>query len=171
NGREETTTLCLIPLIREAVSIPLIAAGGIASGSAMLAVMALGADAVQVGSRFVATEESSAHLQFKQKVIAAVEGETVLTLKEITPVRLMRNAFYAEIQQAYERCASVEELKNILGRARAKKGMFEGDLQQGELEIGQVSSLIRDIKPAAAVLEQLLREYAAAKKRMLESEP
>ncbi|MBL0049403.1 MAG: nitronate monooxygenase [Bacteroidetes bacterium] len=166
NGREETTTLCLIPLVREAVSIPLIAAGGIASGSAMLAVMALGADAVQVGSRFVACEESSAHPDFKNRVISAVEGDTVLTLKEITPVRLLKNEFYLDIQKAYERCASADELKEILGRARAKKGMFEGDMIQGELEIGQVSSAIKDIQPAAEIMHQMITEFKQAKERL-----
>ena len=167
NGREETTTLCLIPLVRDAVSLPLIAAGGIASGAAMLATMALGADAVQVGSRFVAAEESSAHPAFKQKVVNAIEGETVLTLKEITPVRLMKNEFYSEIQKAYERCANVEELKTILGRARAKKGMFEGDMVEGELEIGQISSLIKDIKPAAEIIKLMLEEYEEAKRNVM----
>lgn len=166
NGREETTTLCLIPLVRDAVSIPLIAAGGIASGSAMLAAMALGADAVQVGSRFVACEESSAHPDFKNKVISAVEGDTILTLKEITPVRLLKNEFYLDIQKAYDRCASADELKEILGRARAKKGMFEGDMIQGELEIGQISSAIRDIKPAAEIIQQMLSEFKQAKERV-----
>jgi enoyl-[acyl-carrier protein] reductase II len=169
NGREETTTLCLLPLLRNAVSIPLIAAGGIASGKAMLAAMALGADGVQVGSRFVATEESSAHLSFKQKVIESNEGDTVLTLKEITPVRLLKNQFYTELQSAYSRCASAEELKNILGRARAKKGMFEGDMEQGELEIGQVSSSISSIIPAAEVIKNMIKEYEEVKKILLES--
>ena len=166
NGREETTTLCLIPLIKEAVSIPIIAAGGIASGSAMLAAMSLGADGVQVGSRFVASEESSAHIHFKQKVVNALEGDTILTLKEITPVRLLKNDFYTELQKAYERCASVEELKTILGRARAKKGMFEGDMNQGELEIGQIASSIKNIEPAARIIEQMISEFRKTKEEI-----
>ncbi|MBK9480282.1 MAG: DUF561 domain-containing protein [Bacteroidetes bacterium] len=168
NGREETTTLCLIPMIRESVKIPVIAAGGIASGNAMLAAMALGADGVQVGSRFVTTEESSAHPNFKQAVIAAKEGSTVLTLKEITPVRLLKNDFYNELAQAYERCATVEELKSILGRARAKKGMFEGDMEAGELEIGQISGSIHTIQPAAAIIEEMIRDFEIGKKRIAE---
>ncbi|HRH62567.1 MAG TPA: DUF561 domain-containing protein [Bacteroidia bacterium] len=166
NGREETTTLCLIPIIREAVKIPVIAAGGIASGSAMLAAMALGADGVQVGSRFVTSEESSAHPNFKQAVIDAKEGSTILTLKEITPVRLLKNDFYNELAQAYDRCASVEELKTILGRARAKKGMFEGDMKEGELEIGQISGNISTIKPAATIIEDMVQEFETGKKRL-----
>lgn len=166
NGREETTTLCLIPIIREAVKIPVIAAGGIASGSAMLAAMALGADGVQIGSRFVTSEESSAHPNFKQAVIDAKEGSTILTLKEITPVRLLKNDFYNEVAQAYERCASVEELKTILGRARAKKGMFEGDMKEGELEIGQISGNISTIKPAATIIEDMVQEFETRKKRL-----
>lgn len=166
NGREETTTLCLIPIIREAVKIPVIAAGGIGSGNAMLAAMALGADGVQVGSRFVTSEESSAHPNFKQAVIDAKEGSTVLTLKEITPVRLLKNDFYNELALAYERCASVEELKTILGRARAKKGMFEGDLQAGELEIGQISGSIHTIKPAVTIIEEMIRDFETGKKRL-----
>ena len=167
NGREETTTMCLIPLVREAVSIPLIAAGGIASGRSMLAAMALGAEAVQIGSRFVASHESSAHTNFKNKVIGITEGETVLTLKQLTPVRLIKNNFYKKIQEAEARCAPVEELKEILGRARAKKGMFEGDLDEGELEIGQVSGLIREIKPAAKIIEEIINEYYEAKEQLL----
>lgn len=166
NGREETTTLCLIPIIREAVKIPVIAAGGIGSGNAMLAAMALGADGVQVGSRFVTSEESSAHPNFKQAIIDAKEGSTVLTLKEITPVRLLKNDFYNELALAYERCASVEELKTILGRARAKKGMFEGDMQAGELEIGQISGSIHTIKPAATIIEEMIRDFETGKKRL-----
>lgn len=166
NGREETTTLCLIPIIREAVKIPVIAAGGIGSGNAMLAAMALGADGVQVGSRFVTSEESSAHPNFKQAIIDAKEGSTVLTLKEITPVRLLKNDFYNELALAYERCANVEELKTILGRARAKKGMFEGDMQAGELEIGQISGSIHTIKPAATIIEEMIRDFETGKKRL-----
>ena len=162
NGREETTTLCLIPVVKEAIHIPLIAAGGIATGRAMLAVMALGAEGVQVGSRFVATEESSAHSKFKQAVIDASEGATQLTLKELTPVRLMKNHFYQQVQEAYERGADQEELKTLLGRGRAKRGMFEGDMNEGELEIGQVAALIRGMKPAGAVVEELMNEFNEA---------
>jgi enoyl-[acyl-carrier protein] reductase II len=166
NGREETTTLVLIPMVRDAVDVPLIAAGGIADGRAMLAAMALGADGVQVGSRFVCTAESSAHENFKQRILATQEGETVLTLKELAPVRLIRNKFFADLQQAYARCATVEELKQVLGRARAKKGMFEGDMDEGELEIGQVSGAIRDIPAAAEVLHRMLAEFEEARRRV-----
>lgn len=159
NGREETTTLVLIPMVRDAVDVPLIAAGGIGDGRAMLAAMTLGADGVQVGSRFVCTEESSAHDAFKQKVASTNEGDTVLTLKELAPVRLIKNTFYADVQAAYARGASVEELKQVLGRARAKRGMFEGDMEQGELEIGQVSAAIDDIPAAGAVVERMMAEY------------
>lgn len=164
NGRDETTTLTLIPAVKEQLQIPLIAAGGIATGQAMLAAMVLGADGVQVGSRFVASHEASSHLLFKQKVVDAKEGDTQLTLKELAPVRMLKNEFYNEIQEAYKRCASTEELKTLLGRARAKKGMFEGDLEEGELEIGQVSALIHDIKPAAIIVADLMQEYYQAKK-------
>jgi enoyl-[acyl-carrier protein] reductase II len=166
NGREETTTLVLIPMVRDAVDVPLIAAGGIADGRAMLAAMALGADGVQVGSRFVCSEESSAHPAFKQRVLIAQEGDTVLTLKELAPVRLIRNKFHGDLQAAYARCASAEELKQVLGRARAKRGMFEGDLEEGELEIGQVSGMIRDVPPAATVLHRLVAEYEAARAKV-----
>jgi enoyl-[acyl-carrier protein] reductase II len=159
NGREETTTLCLIPAVREAVSIPVIAAGGIGSGKAMLAAMVLGADGVQIGSRFVATPESSAHQAFKQRVIEANEGDTLLTLKELTPVRLLRNEFFNQVMEAYARDASSEELNEILGRGRAKKGMYEGDMVNGELEIGQVSSTIKEIKPAAEIVKEIIDEY------------
>jgi enoyl-[acyl-carrier protein] reductase II len=162
NGREETTTLCLIPLVADAVSIPIIAAGGIGSGRSMLAAMNLGAEGVQVGSRFVASLESSAHDNFKKTVVDAGEGDTVLTLKELTPVRLIKNKFYKMVQEAEERGASAEELKEILGRARAKKGMFEGDLDEGELEIGQVAAAIKEIKPAAQIVEEIISEYKAA---------
>ena len=168
NGREETTTLCLLPMVRAAVKIPVIAAGGIASGNAMLAAMALGADGVQIGSKFVAAKESSAHANFKERVLNSKEGDTVLTLKEITPVRLLKNEFYAEIQKAYERCATADELKGILGRARAKKGMFEGDLIEGELEIGQVSAMLDEIKPAAEMVQDIIREFEAARKNCQE---
>jgi enoyl-[acyl-carrier protein] reductase II len=159
NGREETTTLVLIPQVRDAVSLPLIAAGGIGSGRQMAAVFALGAEGVQVGSRFVATPESSGHPNFKTAVINAREGDTALTLKQLTPVRLMRNHFFNTIDTAEKRGASVEELNTLLGRARAKKGMFEGDLDEGELEIGQVSAAIREIKPAAEVLNEIYSEF------------
>ena len=162
NGREETTTLCLIPLVAKAVSIPVIAAGGIGNGRSLLAALALGADGVQIGSRFVASHESSAHENFKQKVIEATEGDTILTLKELTPVRLMKNKFYQEIYKAEENGASVEELKTILGRSRAKKGMFEGDLDEGELEIGQISAGITEIKPVAGIMSEIIEEYKNA---------
>ncbi len=166
NGREETTTLCLIPAVVDAVQLPVIAAGGIGDGRAMLACMVLGADGVQIGSRFVASLESSAHPQFKETVVKATEGSTVLTLKEITPVRLIRNPFYQSIADAYARCASTDELKVLLGRGRAKKGMFEGDLNEGELEIGQVSATIREILPAAEILHSIWQGYLAAKNRL-----
>jgi enoyl-[acyl-carrier protein] reductase II len=163
NGREETTTMCLIPMVKAAINCPLIAAGGIATGKAMLAAMILGADGVQIGTRFVATPESSAHDEFKQRVIAAGEGETTLTLKELTPVRLLHNPFFEEVQQAYSRGASVEELTRLLGRGRAKKGMFEGDLVQGELEIGQISGLVNKVTPAAEVVNEIISEYELAR--------
>lgn len=166
NGREETTTMVLVPLVRDAVQVPVIAAGGIADGRAMLAAMALGADAVQLGSRFVCSEESSAHPAFKQHVVESQEGDTLLTLKELAPVRMMRNAFFEEVKQAYARCATPEELKALLGRARAKRGMFEGDLVQGELEIGQVGAALHDIRPAGAIVEQVIREFEAARQHM-----
>jgi enoyl-[acyl-carrier protein] reductase II len=161
NGREETTTLVLIPAVCNAVTIPVIAAGGIATGRQMLASMVLGAQGVQIGSRFVASEEASSHINFKQAVINAAEGDTMLALKELTPVRLLKNEFYNKVLQAQERCAGVEELKNLLGRARAKKGMFEGDMDEGELEIGQVSALINTVKPAAAIVEEIWQEFEA----------
>ena len=163
NGREETTTFTLIPMVKEKIEIPLIAAGGIATGRGMLAAMVLGADGVQVGSRFVASEESSAHPDFKKVVVDAKEGDTELTLKELAPVRLIKNKFYQDVRALYEKGPSVEELKELLGRARAKRGMFEGDLEQGELEIGQISGIIHDIKPAAQILEDMLAEYQEAK--------
>ncbi|NUM49607.1 MAG: nitronate monooxygenase [Flavobacteriales bacterium] len=166
NGRDETTTMCLIPAVKKEISIPLIAAGGIASGNAMLSAMILGADGVQMGSRFVASEESSAHEHFKKTVLQTKEGETLLTLKEITPVRLIKNAFYDRVQQLYENRASLEELKNLLGRGRAKKGMFEGDLEEGELEIGQVSAMINDIKPVAQIIEEIIAEFQIAKENI-----
>ncbi len=163
NGREETTTLALIPMVKEQIRIPLIAAGGIANGQAMLATMVLGADGVQIGSRFVASEEASSHPNFKNSVVAAKEGETQLTLKELAPVRLLKNKFYNEIQALYKTGATVDELKAHLGRGRAKKGMFEGDLEDGELEIGQVAGLIHDIKPVSQIVADLLREFEQAK--------
>lgn len=170
NGREETTTMCLIPMVRKAVNLPLIAAGGVATGRAMLAAMVLGAEGVQVGSRFIASPESSAHENFKNRVINAQEGDTVLTLKQLTPVRLIRNRFYEQVRAAEERGASLDELKELLGRARAKKGMFEGDLDEGELEVGQVSGMIREIKPAAEILQEIVAEYSAARAELLKDE-
>jgi enoyl-[acyl-carrier protein] reductase II len=158
NGREETTTFCLIPLVREAVNIPLIAAGGIGSGKAMAASFALGAEGVQIGSRFAACEESSAHVSFKEQIRMAKEGDTQLTLKELTPVRLLANPFYDQVKLAYERGASIEELKTLLGRGRAKKGMFEGDLNEGELEIGQVSAMIRKPETAQDIMKEIMEE-------------
>lgn len=162
NGRDETTTLCLIPMVAEAIQIPLIAAGGIATGRAMLAAMNLGADAVQIGSRFVTSIESSAHQAFKDQVVAAKEGDTLLTLKELTPVRLLKNPFFDQLQNAYQNGANAAELENLLGRGRAKRGMFEGDLDQGELEIGQVSGLIHDIKSAADIIKEIKEEFNLA---------
>lgn len=159
NGREETTTMVLIPQVRKAVKLPVIAAGGIATGAQMAAAFALGAEAVQIGSRFVATHESSGHENFKKKVVEAGEGDTVLTLKQLTPVRLLKNDFFRQVQQAELNGASKEDLERLLGRGRAKKGMFEGNLEEGELEIGQVSSMISDIKPAAEVLWDIYREF------------
>ncbi|MEM6686197.1 MAG: nitronate monooxygenase [Bacteroidota bacterium] len=159
NGREETTTLTLIPTVKEKLDIPLIAAGGIGSGKAMLAAMVLGADGVQVGSRFVATDEASSHIEFKKQVVEAKEGSTKLMLKELAPVRLLKNKFYEDIEELYKTGPTVEELKTLLGRARAKRGMFEGDLVEGELEIGQVSALIHEIKPAATVVADMVSEF------------
>ena len=166
NGRDETTTLVLIPKVAKEITIPLIAAGGIGTGRQMLAAMALGADAVQIGSRFVATPESSAHQNFKDVVVNTQEGDTQLTLKELTPVRLIKNEFYQQLEKAYENCATTEELTQILGRGRAKKGMFEGDLVDGELEIGQVASLIDEIIPAAEVVKEIMTEYQLARQEL-----
>lgn len=166
NGREETTTLCLIPMVCDAVSIPVIAAGGIASGRSMLAVEALGAEGVQVGTRFAASAESSAHELFKKKITALSEGETVLTMKQLTPVRLIKNEFYHRVAQAEQRGATNEEMQNLLGRGRAKKGIFEGDLIEGELEIGQVSASIKEIKPAAEIVQDLWSEYHEVKSKL-----
>jgi enoyl-[acyl-carrier protein] reductase II len=162
NGREETTTLCLIPAVRRAVSIPLIAAGGIATGRAMFSVMALGAEGVQVGSRFVCTPEASSHPLFKDAVIAAGEGDTVLSLKQLTPVRLLRNPFWQQVQEAESKCATIAELQELLGRARAKRGMFNGDMQEGELEIGQVSALIDRMLPAGEVTREIWSDFVQA---------
>lgn len=159
NGREETTTMCLVPLITRAVSVPVIAAGGIGSGKAMAAALALGAEGVQVGSRFAASIESSAHSAFKNQIVMAQEGSTTLTLKELTPVRLLHNGFYEKVVSAYQNNASQEELKELLGRGRAKKGMFEGDLEEGELEIGQVSADIHSIESAADIVSSMINEY------------
>lgn len=168
NGRDESTTFTLIPVIGEKIEIPLIAAGGIASGRAMLAAMVLGADGVQLGSRFVASHEASSHPAFKQKVVDAGEGDTQLTLKELAPVRLLKNKFYRDIEQAYSRGAGVDDLRRLLGRSRAKKGMFEGDMEEGELEIGQVAASIHDIKPAAKIVADIMQEFEDAKRRVSE---
>lgn len=162
NGREETTSMVLIPAVKKAIRIPLIAAGGIATGRQMLAAMVLGAEAVQIGSRYVASEEASSHLNFKQAVINSSEGDTVLTLKQLTPVRLIKNDFYKQVQEAEQKGATQAELIQLLGRARAKKGMFEGNLAEGELEIGQVSALLDDILPAAVITENIWREFQEA---------
>ncbi|MEZ4842472.1 MAG: nitronate monooxygenase [Flavobacteriaceae bacterium] len=162
NGRDETTTFTLIPMVKEKISIPLIAAGGIATGKGMLAAMVLGADGVQIGSRFVASDEASSHINFKQKVVEAQEGDTMLTLKELAPVRLLKNKFFDEVQELYSKNPSVEQLKVLLGRGRAKLGMFEGDLEDGELEIGQIAGLIHDIKPAATILKEIIDDYNIA---------
>jgi len=166
NGRDETTTLCLIPKVRQQINIPLVAAGGIATGSQMLAAMALGADGVQIGSRFAATKESSACDAFKNEIVKANEGDTILTLKELAPVRLIKNDFFNEIQAMYQKGTTTEELKNYLGRGRSKKGMFEGDLINGELEIGQVSSLINNIPTVQEVFNELISDYNQSKIRI-----
>jgi enoyl-[acyl-carrier protein] reductase II len=163
NGREETTTFTLIPMVKEQLKIPLIAAGGVASGRGMLAAMVLGADGVQIGSRFAATEESSAHQKFKNRIVDVKDGDTQVTLKELAPVRLVKNKFYDEIQELYLQNPSIEKLKELLGRARAKKGMFQGDLENGELEIGQIAGLINEIKPAKNVLENIITEFNLVK--------
>ncbi len=162
NGREETTTFTLIPMVREKIHIPIIAAGGIATGRAMLAAMVLGANGVQIGSRFVASEESSAHQAFKELVVDAQEGATQLTLKELAPVRLIKNKFFEEIQELYKTTPTVEELRALLGRGRAKKGMFEGDLENGELEIGQIAGLIHNVKPVAQIVEEIVSDFNKA---------
>lgn len=162
NGRDETTTLTLIPMVKEKIQIPIIAAGGIATGRGMLATMILGADGVQVGSRFAASIESSAHNNFKETIVTVKEGGTQLTLKELAPVRLVKNKFYQDVQDLYEKCPSKEELVQLLGRARAKKGMFEGDLDEGELEIGQIAGLIHEILPVKQIIQQMMTEFEAA---------
>lgn len=164
NGREETTTLCLVPAVADAVKIPVIAAGGISDGRSMAAAFALGAEAVQVGTRFAATEESSAHDNFKQRIVRMNEGDTVLTLKEITPVRMIKNEFYSKIEEAYARSAGIDELKTLLGKGRSKKGILEGDLVEGELEIGQVASRIRSVEKAADVIREMMAGFDAVKK-------
>jgi len=167
NGREETTTFCLIPLIRDAVNIPILAAGGIASGRAMLAAEALGAEGVQIGTLFAASSESSAHENFKKRLVNLGEGETILTMKQLTPVRLIKNRFYQRIAEAEKAGLPLEEVERILGKGRAKQGIFEGDLDEGELEIGQVASYIKSIKPASVILEEIWNEYQAAKKMLI----
>lgn len=164
NGRDETTTLCLIPMVRKELSIPLIAAGGIATGRAMLAAMILGADGVQIGSRFAASIESSAHENFKKTIVEAQEGDTMLTLKELAPVRLIKNKFFTDVQTAYANCATPEDLKQLLGRARAKRGMFEGDLEEGELEIGQISGLINEVKSVQEIVDEIIAEFGDGRK-------
>lgn len=168
NGREETTTFALIPTVKEHVDIPLIAAGGIATGRGMLAAIALGAEGVQIGSRFVATDEASSHLNFKNKVLEAKEGDTLLTLKELAPVRLLKNPFFEEVMALYQKGeATPENLKNLLGRGRTKKGMFEGNLTEGELEIGQIASIIHSIQSVAEVMQEIITDYETARKTLL----
>lgn len=168
NGREETTTMVLIPMVREKIKLPLIAAGGIATGRQMLAALALGADGVQIGSRFAASEESSLHAGFKKKITELNEGDTQLSLKKLGPVRVVKNKFFMQVQDAEDKGASTEELKTILGKARAKKGMFEGDLEEGELEIGQVSAMLKEIKPVKRIVEEIIAEYEFSKKEICE---
>ena len=167
NGVEEITTMCLIPMIKDVISVPIIAAGGISGGRAMLAAFALGADGVQIGSRFIASDECSAHINFKNKVINADEGETDLTLKELTAVRLMKNKFYHKIQVAYANNSSKDDLRILLGRGRAKKGMFEGDIEEGELEVGQVSAMINKIMPVAEIIKEITEEYELERIRIV----
>ena len=162
NGRDETTTMCLIPAVVDAVNIPVIAAGGLYDGKSMLAAMVLGAEGVQMGSRFVVTQESSAHIDFKNTVVGLDEGATTLTLKELTPVRMIHNEFYQKVVEAYKAKATTEELEDLLGRGRSKRGMFEGDLSEGELEIGQISSMLNEIKPANEVVQNIIEGYKAA---------
>ena len=167
NGREETTTLTLIPMVRENISIPLIAAGGIASGRGMLAAMILGADGVQMGSRFAASTESSAHEKFKKTILETKEGDTLVTFKELAPVRLIKNKFYNDVQELYANCPSKEDLENLLGKRRAKRGMFEGDLVEGELEIGQIAGLIHEILPVSEIFKNVISEFEVAQKEMI----
>jgi len=166
NGREETTTLCLIPMVREAIPIPLIAAGGIGSGRSMLAVMVLGAEGVQIGSRFAVSKESSAHENFKNRILAATEGDTQLVLRKLNPVRMIKNDFYEKIQTAESQGAGKEELMTLLGKGRARKGIFEGNIKEGELEIGQISAQINQIKSSGAILTEIWNEYILARKEM-----
>jgi enoyl-[acyl-carrier protein] reductase II len=168
NGREETTTLTLIPMVRENITIPLIAAGGIATGRGMLAAMILGADGVQMGSRFAASTESSAHDNFKKTIIETNEGDTLVTFKELAPVRLIKNKFFNDVQELYSNCPTKEDLENLLGKRRAKRGMFEGDLVEGELEIGQIAGLIHDVLPVATIFENVISEFELAKNQMIE---
>ena len=167
NGLEETTTFTLIPMVKDSVTIPVIAAGGIGNGRGMLAAIVLGADGVQIGSRFAASKESSAHTNFKQKILDVKDGDTHLTLKELAPVRLIKNKFYQEVQELYQQKPTIEDLKELLGRARAKKGMFEGDLEKGELEIGQIAGLIHNILPAKKVLEDIISDFEEAKANVI----
>lgn len=167
NGKEETSTICLIPLVREAVGIPVIAAGGIASGRAMLAAMALGADGVQIGTRFVASTEASAHLAFKEKVVSLKEGDTMLAMKKLVAVRLVKNKFYQQVAEAESKGASADELLQILGRARAKRGMFEGDMEEGELEIGQIAAFVKNIQPAADIVAEIMTEFRTAQREVM----
>ena len=166
NGREETTTLCLIPTVSDAVKIPVIAAGGIASGRAMLAAFALGAEAVQIGSAFAVSKESSAHDNFKQRIFQSTEGETILTLKQLTPVRLIKNDFYEQVKNAEESCADKEQLKEVLGKGRSRKGIFEGELQEGELEIGQVSAQLNELKSAGDIVKEIWEEFEKTKQKI-----
>jgi enoyl-[acyl-carrier protein] reductase II len=169
NGREETTTLCLLPLVRDVVNVPLLAAGGIGSGRAMLAAEALGADGVQIGTRFAASLESSSHENFKNRLVNLAEGETILTMKQLTPVRMVKNRFYQKIVEAEMQGSSVDDLKKLLGKGRARQGIFEGDLDEGELEIGQAVSFVKDIKPASEILMEIWNEYEASKKALIKS--
>ena len=167
NGVEEITTMCLVPMLKNIIKIPIIAAGGIGTGRSMLAAIALGADGVQIGSRFIASDESSAHINFKKRVINTDEGETDLTLKEITPVRLIKNKFYYKIQDAYDNNANKDDLSILLGRGRAKRGMFEGDLEEGELEVGQISAMINEIMPVAKIIKEITDEYESERKKII----
>ena len=163
NGRDETTTFCLIPMVKDAIKIPLIAAGGIGSGRTLLAAMVLGADGAQIGSRFAVSEESSAHLNFKTRIVESIEGETVLTLKNLTPVRLLKNEFYDSVNAAENKAATTETLKQLLGKGRSRKGIFEGDLKEGELEIGQIAAMLTKIQPAAEIVREIWEEFTALK--------